>query len=65
VGGVCARQHHPNGRHVIPQVDRWAVVAVQPVPIVAGETVEALAQRVHMAEHVLLVEGIAKVLSEL
>ncbi len=48
--------------HLVPdeRVDEGPVLATTQVPILAGETVEELAQRVHAAEHKLLVETLGR-----
>ena len=45
--------------HVVPEVDAGPVIRVAEVPLVEGEPLEALAERVHEVEHSLLVEAVA------
>jgi phosphoribosylglycinamide formyltransferase-1 len=51
--------------HLVPdeQVDAGPVLATVEVPIVAGESLDALAERVHAAEHALLVDALAELCS--
>ncbi len=51
--------------HVIPEVDAGPVVATADVPILADDDLDALAARMHAAEHQLLVDAIAQVAAEL
>jgi phosphoribosylglycinamide formyltransferase-1 len=46
--------------HLVPdeQVDAGPVLATVEVPIMAGESLEALTERVHAAEHALLVDAL-------
>jgi formyltetrahydrofolate-dependent phosphoribosylglycinamide formyltransferase len=48
--------------YVIPEVDAGAVIDTHVVPFQAGDTVERYAERMHAAEHELLVEATVKVL---
>ncbi len=43
---------------VIPEVDAGAVITTATVPFETGDTLEAYEERVHVAEHKLIVEGI-------
>lgn len=45
-------------------VDTGAVIAVEAVPVLPGDTVESLRARVHEAEHRLLPEAVARLLTE-
>ncbi|KAJ3190977.1 hypothetical protein HK101_008201 [Irineochytrium annulatum] len=42
---------------VIPEVDRGEVVLVREIPLMEGDTVAALEERIHKVEHELIVEG--------
>ena len=44
--------------YVIPQVDAGKVITTATVPFEEGDTLEAYDERMHMAEHKLIVEGI-------
>lgn len=50
--------------HLVPdeEVDAGPVVAWRPVPFLLGDDLESYEQRVHRAEHEVLIEGVAKVL---
>lgn len=50
--------------HLVPDegVDEGPVVAQEIVPILAGDSLEALEERIHAAEHRLYVQAIARVL---
>ena len=48
--------------HVIPEVDAGEAIAVRRVPFIVGDTLETFAERMHAAEHVLIVEAIASCL---
>jgi len=52
--------------HRVPDeaVDEGPVVLQREVPILPGDTLEALEARIHAMEHVLYPEAVAKVLSE-
>ena len=49
---------------VVAALDAGAPVAVEPVPIAPGETLDALTARMHAAEHGLLVRAIAAKLGQ-
>ena len=49
-------EHGASVHFVVPELDAGAVIAQAPVPVLAGDTVEALAQRVLGVEHPLLVQ---------
>jgi formyltetrahydrofolate-dependent phosphoribosylglycinamide formyltransferase len=44
--------------HVIPEVDAGKVITTATVPFQQGDTLEAYEERMHKAEHQLIVEGI-------
>lgn len=46
--------------YVIPEVDAGQVLAQAPVPILPNDTLDTYAQRVHNAEHQIMVEAIGK-----
>ncbi|KAG6828864.1 hypothetical protein H0H92_006571 [Tricholoma furcatifolium] len=50
---------------VIKDVDRGEPLIVVEVPITKGETIETFEERVHKAEHEIIVQAAAKVLGEL
>ena len=50
---------------VIAEVDMGREIVVEEVPLVEGETVEELEERIHKVEHGLIVEGTRRVLEEL
>ena len=49
-------EHGASVHFVVPELDAGAVIAQAPVPVLAGDTVESLAQRVLGIEHPLLVQ---------
>ena len=49
-------EHGASVHFVVPELDAGAVIAQAPVPVLAGDTVESLAQRVLGVEHPLLVQ---------
>ena len=49
------REHGASVHFVIPELDAGAVIAQAPVPVLAGDSAESLAQRVLQVEHPLLV----------
>jgi phosphoribosylglycinamide formyltransferase len=49
---------------VVKEVDAGAPVIVREIPIVAGESEEALEERMHAVEHVIIVEAARKILEE-
>lgn len=51
--------------HVTPEVDAGPVVAVTEVPILPGDSLAMLRDRMHKAEHPLLVEALQRVLAAL
>ncbi|KAG8936724.1 hypothetical protein FRC02_012006 [Tulasnella sp. 418] len=50
---------------VVKEVDRGEPLVVKTVDILPGETEEELENRIHVQEHIAIVEGVNKVLSEL
>ena len=44
--------------HVIPELDAGEAIATRVVPFIAGDTLETYAQRLHAAEHELIVEAV-------
>ena len=48
--------------HVIPELDAGEAIATRVVPFIAGDTLEKYAQRLHAAEHELIVEATRKTL---
>ena len=51
--------------HVIPEVDAGVVITKTTVPFQDGDTLEVFEQRMHEAEHQLIVEGICLALEDL
>ena len=49
-------EHGASVHFVVPELDAGAVIAQAPVPVLAGDTAESLAQRVLGVEHPLLVQ---------
>jgi phosphoribosylglycinamide formyltransferase 1 len=51
--------------HLVPdeQVDAGPVVAWRTVPLRPGDTLDSFADRVHLAEHEVLVDGVARLLA--
>ena len=49
-------EHGASVHFVVPELDAGAVIAQAPVPVLAGDTAETLAQRVLGIEHPLLVQ---------
>ncbi|KAJ3068720.1 hypothetical protein HDU98_008141 [Podochytrium sp. JEL0797] len=43
---------------VIPEVDRGEVILTEQIPILPGDTLETLEERIHGVEHVLIVKGV-------
>ncbi|NJL04942.1 MAG: phosphoribosylglycinamide formyltransferase [Chloroflexaceae bacterium] len=50
--------------YAIPEVDAGPVIATATVPFHAGDTLESYADRLHAAEHRLLVQAVGQALSE-
>lgn len=50
--------------HVIPEVDAGPVVATVPVPMLPEDTLTTFEERMHVAEHRLIVEAVRLVLSD-
>jgi folate-dependent phosphoribosylglycinamide formyltransferase PurN len=44
--------------YVVPEVDAGPVIATATVPFVTGDTLDTFAERMHVAEHNLIVESI-------
>lgn len=51
--------------YVIEEIDRGAPICTQEVELKEGESLEDLETRIHEVEHVLIVEGTRKALSEI
>ncbi len=51
--------------HVIAELDMGRPVLVREIPMVAGESLEDLEQRMHEVEHDIIVEGTQIALAEL
>jgi formyltetrahydrofolate-dependent phosphoribosylglycinamide formyltransferase len=49
---------------VVPEVDAGRVIDLERVPVVPGEALEAFAERMHAAEHLLIVRAVRKFLSQ-
>lgn len=49
--------------YVVPEVDAGAVIGMRVVPFRAGDTLESYAERLHAAEHELIVESTIRVLT--
>ncbi|KAK4698580.1 phosphoribosylglycinamide formyltransferase, partial [Phenoliferia sp. Uapishka_3] len=50
---------------VIPELDAGDAIVVKEVPIVAGDTLADLEERIHGVEHIAIVEAVAKVYEQL
>ncbi|KAI9184559.1 Bifunctional purine biosynthetic protein ADE5,7 [Blastocladiella emersonii ATCC 22665] len=50
--------------HVIPEVDKGEVIIAREVPIHKDDTLEALEERIHAQEHVLIVDGAVEFLKQ-